>query len=138
VTLRQDLAGGAGTDDGSLLAIGHSLVAMHNWASLLGPGVMSGVNALLLGSLMYRSRLVPRAIPIMGLVGAPLLLASDLGTIFGLFGQFSTPGGALALLVAAWEFSLGVWLVVKGFKPSPILAAAVIADAPPSYQHLTV
>lgn len=58
VTLQQDLAGGAGTDDGSLVAIGHSLVASRDWTFTLGPGLTRGVNALLLGYLMYRSGLV--------------------------------------------------------------------------------
>ena len=78
------------------------------------------MNALLLGTLMYRSRLVPRVIPLMGLIGAPLLFGSVLATLFGVFGQFSQPALLLVLPVAAWEFSLGVWLVAKGFRPSPI------------------
>jgi len=69
---------------------------------------------------MYRSRLVPRIIPIVGLIGAPLILASATGTMFGLWDQVSATGAALALPIAAWEFSLGVWLTVKGFKPTAL------------------
>jgi hypothetical protein len=79
---------------------------------------MPGINALLLGSLMYRSRLVPRIIPVMGLIGGPLLIASVIATLFGGI-KLGSPLFA-ALLVAAWEFSLGVWLVVKGFQPCPM------------------
>ena len=69
---------------------------------------MAAINALCLATVLYRSRLVPRIIPTIGLIGAPLLLASSSppcsapGT--------RSPGTALlfALPIAAWEFSLGV------------------------------
>ena len=79
---------------------------------------MPAINALLLGSLMYRSRLVPRIIPTLGLIGAPILIASVITTLFRVDHQITVL--ALGFLpVAAWEFSLGVWLAVKGFRPSP-------------------
>jgi hypothetical protein len=89
---------------------------------------MAAVNAVLLGTLMYRSGLVPRIIPLVGLIGAPLLLASDIAIMFGLWEQFSLPAGIATLPVALWELSLGVWLVVKGFKPSPITAGMVTSQ----------
>jgi hypothetical protein len=125
VTLRQDLAGATGADAASLISTGRSLVALHDWTFLLGPGLMPAVNALCLGYVMYRSRLVPRVIPTLGLIGAPLLLASGMATLFGLFDQVSAPAVLAAFPIAAWEFSLGVWLVVKGFKPSPITSNSV-------------
>jgi hypothetical protein len=85
---------------------------------------MSSVNAVLLGSLMYRSGLVPRIIPLLGLIGAPLLFASVTATIFGAYDQTSTVAIIAALPVAVWELSLGTWLIVKGFRPSPITAVA--------------
>jgi hypothetical protein len=120
VTLRHDLTGAAGTDAASLVTTGRSLVAIHKWTFLLGPGVMPGINALILATVMYRSRLVPRVIPIVGLIGAPILLASATAMMFGAYDQISTWSALSALPIAAWEFSLGVWLVVKGFKPSPV------------------
>jgi Domain of unknown function (DUF4386) len=63
VTLRQDLAGAPGTDTASLVTTGRALVAVHDWTFPLGPGLMPGINAVLLGYLMYRSGLVPRLIP---------------------------------------------------------------------------
>ena len=105
VTLRQDLAGATGADAAALSTTGDALVAIHNWAYLVGPGILSAVNALLLGSLMYRSGLVPRVIPMIGLIGAPLLIASGIATMFGAFDQFSAmagiaglPGGAVGAL----------------------------------------
>lgn len=130
VTLRQDLGASAGADTASLVTTGQALVAVRDWTLLLGPGLMAGVNAALLGTLMYRSRLVPRIIPTMGLIGAPILLVSCIATLFGVHDQFSPSALLLVLPVAAWELSLGVWLVVKGFKPSPITAASVPPDLP--------
>jgi len=93
------------------------LVAVHDWAFLLGPGLIPGVNALVLGFLLHRSRLVPRVIPLIGLVGGPLLLLSAVGTLFGVVSQVSAVGGLAALPVAVWEISLGCWLAVKGIRP---------------------
>ncbi|MCB0922448.1 MAG: DUF4386 domain-containing protein, partial [Actinobacteria bacterium] len=80
-----------------------ALVSMHDWAFLLGPGTIPAVNALLLAPLLLRAGLVPRALPLMGLVGAPLLLAASVGTLFGIIDQVSPVGFLSALLIAAWE-----------------------------------
>ncbi len=138
VTLRQHLGGAAGADAASLVTTGASHVAIYNWTFLLGQNLMPGINALLLGSLMYRSRLVPRLIPMMGLIGAPLLIASVFATLFGGIGQYSHWAAAAALPVAAWELSLGVWLVVKGFRPSPITTEMAAATTPAAHQDVAV
>jgi hypothetical protein len=135
VTLRQDFGGAAGADAAALVTTGASHAAVYNWTFLLGQSLMPGINALLLGSLMYRSRLVPRVIPVLGLIGAPPLIAAVFATLLG--GSVPPPSVALlgALPVAAWELSLGVWLVVKGFRPSPIttgMTAAGPAPDPPT------
>jgi Domain of unknown function (DUF4386) len=119
VTLRQDVAGSADPD--SLITVGRSLVAVHDWSFLLGPGVIAAVNALFLATIMYRSGLVPRWIPSLGLVGAPLLLVSDMVVAFGGWEQVSGTALLLTLPIAVWDFSLGVYLTVKGFRPSPVL-----------------
>jgi Domain of unknown function (DUF4386) len=121
VTLRQ-----AGAGAGALVT-GQALVAQYNWSFLLGQSLMPAVNALLLGSLLYQSRLVPRVLPVVGFIGAALLLASDAAVLFGLWDRISAPSGLLAIPIALWEFSLGVYLIVKGFKPSPITAGMTAA-----------
>jgi hypothetical protein len=116
VSLRQ---AGAGAD---ALVIGQTLATLYDRIFLLSPSLMPALNAFLLGSLLYQSRLVPRVLPMLGFVGAALLVAGDIGVLFGFIGLVSSLAGLLALPIALWEFSLGVYLVVKGFKPSPILA----------------
>ncbi len=121
VSLRQPGATGAEAD--SLVVTGQALVAARDWTFLLGPNVMAALNALLLGTLMYKSGLVPRVIPTVGLVGAPLLLGVTVATIFGL-----TEHGSVWWVVAApifcWELSLGLYLVVKGFRRAAIIERA--------------
>jgi hypothetical protein len=125
VTLRQNLVGATGADLTSLMTTGDALVAVRNWTFLIGPVFMAALNALLLGSLMYRSGLVPRAIPLMGLVGAPLLLASGTAAFFGIHSLTSATHIVAVAPVAFWELSLGLYLVVKGFKPSGITSDGV-------------
>ena len=104
----------------SLDAANTALVAVHDAAFLLGPGLIPAANALLLGSVLYRSRLVPRILPLVGFIGAPLLIASVIATLFGAIDQVSPLAGIAALPIALWEISLGVWLVVKGFSPEAL------------------
>ncbi len=99
---------------------GAALVAVHDQAFLLGPGLIPAVNAGCLGYVMYRSKLVPRIIPVIGFVGAPLLVLSATATLFGLTSQVSAVSGLAALPVAIWEISLGCWLVVRGFRPARV------------------
>ncbi len=110
VTLRQ-----AGAGAGAL-ATGQTLVGLHDWTFTLSQSLLPAVNALLLGSLLYQSRLVPRVLPVLGFIGAPLLVASTMATLFGANEYGSAMSGLLTIPIALWEFSLGVYLVVKGFR----------------------
>jgi hypothetical protein len=101
VTLRQHLGAAAGANAAALVTTGASHVAVYNWTFLLGQSLMPAINALLLGTMLYRSRLVPRALPVLGLIGAPLLLTADIATLFGAIGQYSFLAGAAALPIAA-------------------------------------
>jgi hypothetical protein len=120
VTLREEFAG-AGADAGSLTVAGESLVAIHDWTFLLGPGFCVGVNGLLLGYLMYRSGLVPRQIAMLGLIGGPLIFVSSTAVLFGAYEQTEGAHFVLSLPELAFEASIAIYLIVKGFKPSPIL-----------------
>ena len=126
VTLRQEAA--AGADAGSLLAVGESLVALHDWTFLLGPGFVVGVgNGLILGYLMYKSALVPRGMAILGLIAGPVLIARFVGILFGVFEPGSVLGGLMVAPEFLWELALGIWLTVRGFNPSAL--ASVMRDS---------
>ena len=82
---------------------------------------MPAICDLLLGFLLYQSRLVPRRLSMIGIVGGPVLIAGYVAVLFGLIGQHGPLAGLSALPVALFEFSLGVWLVVKGFDPRAVV-----------------
>jgi Domain of unknown function (DUF4386) len=131
LTLRQDFAGAAGADSGSLVTVGKSLVAVHDWTFLLGPGFIVGVgNGLILGWLMYRSGLVPRGMALLGLIGGSLIIVSGIGVLFGVFEAGSAPQVIATAPEFVWELSLGIYLMVKGFKPSPITANMTAGTTP--------
>ena len=121
-TLRHEVAGTAGADPAPLVTAGHTLVAVYDWAFLLSQSLMPAFNALCLGYVLHRSGLVPRILPLLGLVGAPLLLASDIAIFFGGYDRMAPVAALAALPIAAWELSLGVYLTVRGFRPAAVAA----------------
>jgi hypothetical protein len=123
VTLRQP--GAAGEEATSLVVVGQALVAIRDWTFVLGPG-MAGFNALLLGALLYRSGLVPRPIPAIGLIGGPIYISAVAAIVLGITaagGAWQGIGGAFMFV---WELALALWLTFKGFSRSaPIVVAAM-------------
>jgi len=112
VTLRQ---AGAGAD---ALVTSNVLVTLYDRIFLLGGSFIPAVDDLLLGFLLYKSRLVPRALSLIGIVGGPVLIAGFIAVLFGLIGQDAPLRLLAALPVFVFELSLGIWLIVKGFNPS--------------------
>jgi hypothetical protein len=123
VTLRDDLAGSIGADGGSLEVVGQSLVAVHDWTFLLGPGFCVGVNGILLGYLMYRTGLMPPRLALFGVVGGPLIFASAIAVLLGAYEQDGVHA-LFSLPEAIFEAAFAIYLIVKGFRPSPILSGA--------------
>jgi hypothetical protein len=123
LTLRDDLAGAAGTGAATLNTVGQSLVAIHDATFLLGPAFCAGFgNGLLLGYLMYKTGLVPRRMALLGLIGGPLSVLGACFVVFGAWEQTSTTQFLFTVPEILWEASLGIYLTVKGFKAdSPIL-----------------
>jgi len=121
VALRQVLAETAG-NSGAMVDVAHGLLAVHEQTRLLGPQFCAGLgNGILLGYLMWRSRLLPRPMVMIGLIGGPLALAAGIGVLLGAWETTAGLPVALTAPEAVWEFSLSVWLLVRGFRPSPIL-----------------
>jgi hypothetical protein len=120
-TLRQQ--GAASGDAASLVPVSGALVAVRQWAMMIGPN-MAAFNALMLGTALYRGRLVPRAIPALGLIGAPLLISFVIGTILGLTGPGTLFHGIAVMPFFIWELVLGLWLTFKGFNEHSRLGLA--------------
>lgn len=98
------------------LTISRTLVTMYDRMFLIGQSLMPAVDDMLLGLLLYHSRLVPRGLSIIGIIGGPVLLAGTFSVMFGLLDQREPLAGLSALFVAVFEFSLGIYLITKGFK----------------------
>jgi hypothetical protein len=121
VALRQDLADAA-NNSGALTDVASGLLAVHDQTALLGPQFCAGLgNGILLGYLMWRSRLLPRPMVMIGLIGGPLALLAGIGVLLGAWDTTSGLPVALTAPEAIWEFSLSIWLLLRGFRPSPIL-----------------
>jgi hypothetical protein len=120
----------AGADAAGLVAAGQSLVAVHDWTFRLGPGVVVGIgNGLILGYMMWTTRLVPRALSILGLIGGPALLAAGTAVVLGAIEAGSTWQVVATVPEFFWELSLGIWLLVRGFTPSAVTALERTAAA---------
>jgi hypothetical protein len=116
LTLSREFVAAGTQDTASFQASGTVLKAIHDWTFMLGPLFMLGINTMMYSYIFYKSKLVPRFIPILGMTGATLVFISALLVMFGLIQQVSVWGAILALPVAANEMILAVWLIVKGFN----------------------
>jgi len=116
VTLHQT---GAGV---SALPVSHALAALYERVFLLSQSFMPGVCDLLLGFLLWKSRLVPRKLAGIGIAGGPLLLLGYLLVMTGVLEQHSAAAGLSAIGVFMFELILGFWLVIKGFNPKAVAA----------------
>jgi len=122
LTLSREFVAGGTSDIASFQASGTLLHAVHDWTFLLGPNLMLGINTMMYSYILYKTKLVPRFIPILGMTGATCVFLAGLLTMFGVFPQLSVWGAILALPVAANEMILAVWLLVKGFNESALAA----------------
>jgi hypothetical protein len=117
VTLRRDLAGTPGADNASLILAGQQLKAVHDMTFLLGPSFCAAIgNGIILGTLMYRSGLVPRRLALVGVIGGPLAFIAAAGALFHVYDQNSAAQGVLTVGEIVWEASFGIYLVLKGFR----------------------
>ena len=128
VTLRQEIAGAV--DAAASVALGQSLVAVHDWTFLLGPGMVGIWNGLLLGYLMYRSELVPKGMAVLGMVAGTLLIASAIPIILGVYEAGSAPQVIATAPEFVWELFLGIYLTFKGFRAAGLRKLGFETDAP--------
>lgn len=128
-TLHSGAGVAAGADTASLGTAGASLLATYNATFLIGQTLMPGMNALMLGYLMFRSGLVPRVIPTLGLIGGPLMISSVVGQLIGINEQYSIWSGIALVPIFIWELSLGLWMTFKGFNPAAPILAGINGDA---------
>ncbi|SHR51089.1 Uncharacterised protein [Mycobacteroides abscessus subsp. abscessus] len=120
LTLSREFVAAGAPDAAAFQTSGTVLKAIHEWTFMLGPNFMLGINTMMYSYIFYKTKLVPRFIPILGMTGAALVFVCALLVMFGVIEQVSVWGGLLALPVAANEMILAVWLIVKGFNSSAL------------------
>jgi hypothetical protein len=123
ITLSQEYIKAGDPDASNFQTLGAVLIALRHWA-WRSVYILNGVLTLTLAYLLYQSRLVPRPISVLGLIGGAVLL---LGTALDMFGLIDIDQGAGLLVVlpgGLFELILPIWLIVKGFNPSAIASEA--------------
>lgn len=118
VTMSQEFVAAVAPDASAYHVAGNLLLAIKNWTFILGPHLLLGVNTLMYSALLYKSKLVPRPLAILGLTGATLVPIAALLELFGVIGMWSVWVGLLAAPIGVYEMILAVWLIVKGFNPA--------------------
>jgi hypothetical protein len=93
---------------------GALIIAAINWGSILLDFPFT-IGALLFNYLLYKSKLVPRWLSVLGLIGAVLWLAN---TPLRMFSLSPSSLEILALPIAAQEMIFAAWLIAKGFNSS--------------------
>lgn len=113
--------------------MGETLSAFYDRVFFVSQGSIPIVNAVLLGSLLFQSRLVPRVLPVLGFIGAGALLGYNAASLLGFSGPLAELMALVTVLpIAIWEFSLGVYLLVKGFRPVAVARLDTVPAAPGS------
>ncbi|MBB2481822.1 DUF4386 domain-containing protein [Bacillus sp. APMAM] len=125
LTLSKEFVATGATNIAAFQASGTLLKAVHDWTFLLGPNFMLGINTMMYSYIFYKSKLVPRFIPIIGMTGAILVFVAAILEMFGVFPQISVWGGIMSLPVAANEMILAVWLIVRGFNESALASLPI-------------
>jgi Domain of unknown function (DUF4386) len=120
LTLSQAFVAAGAPDASAYQAAGTLLLGVKTWTFMLGPLFFLGLNTLMYSYLLFKSKLVPRPLAILGLSGAALVLCDALLVLFGLTTQAYAPALLLAMPIAVYEMILAVWLIVKGFNSSAI------------------
>ena len=91
---------------------GTLILAQFNWCSLLLDFPFT-ISALVINYLLYKSKLVPQWLSVLGFIGGALWLAT---TPIRMFGLFPPSLEILALIIMVQEMIFAVWLIVKGFN----------------------
>ena len=97
-------------------SLGKSFIAVHDWTFILGPNFMLAINTAIYSYVFLKTGLVPKKLAVMGILAACLIMVAAICEMFGLFRQISAWGILLALPIAAYEISLAIRLIAKGFN----------------------
>lgn len=91
--------------------------AVHTASFLIGQGLVISVNTVVLGWLLWNSRVVPRPLGALGIAGGLIVLASNLTQLWGLIPLNGAAAGAAAVPIFAFELWFAIYLIVFGLRP---------------------
>ena len=86
--------------------------------------LFTGIGGLILSYLLYQSRLVPRWLSVLGLVGYAMLSIGAVFDMAGVMQMNSSVGMWVYLPGGLFELFLPIWLFIKGFNASAIAAVS--------------
>lgn len=127
ITISQEFVTAGDTEASSLQTFGAVLIGLRNWTWLL-VYIINGIATLILAYLLYQSKLVPRWISVLGLIGGAVLLAGTSLAMLGLMDVDQGIGMLAVLPGALFELLLPIWLIVKGFNSSAIASLSASTD----------
>ncbi|HRL11706.1 MAG TPA: DUF4386 domain-containing protein [Aggregatilineales bacterium] len=125
VTLRQSTAGAV--DAGATTVLSDMLVMFYKWTLLIGPGLVCATNTVVMAYVLFSSRLVPRFIPVLGLIGGPLIFIMTVARMLDGYSQLPAWAALAVLPIFAWEVSLALWLITKGFRQPALASLTAVA-----------
>ena len=79
--------------------------------------------------MMYKSELMPRGLAMFGLIGGPLIIISGVLVVLNVIEPGGSVVGLMTIPEAFWELSIGVYLIVKGYRTSAIAGLEPLAAA---------
>lgn len=120
VSLSKAYAAHPAADVGAYKAVGTALIAIHDWTFMLGPNFMLGINTFIYSYVFFKSRLIPRTLSVIGIVGAIMIFIAAHLEMFGAMQQLSVGGVVMAIPIFIYEMSLAIWLIVKGFNKNAV------------------
>ena len=128
INVSQDYLNKVGIDASYFQNIGRSIQSENDWAFSIYVIVFT-LGALMLYSVLYKSKLIPRFISAWGFIAAAVMLTGSVMIMVEMFTEISLGLELiLTLPIAVNEMVLAVWLIVKGFNPSAITSESAKAD----------
>jgi len=101
--------------NGASETLGALLVALRHWTLML-VYVYTAVGGVMLSYMLLRTRLVPRAFSVLGLIGYPLLLLAAVLDMLGIVDTVAGMGLVGLVPGGLFEFLLPIWLFIRGFN----------------------
>ena len=120
LTLSQEFVEAGAPGASNFQTVGTVVLAIRDWAFLIGSGLVWSLSALILNYLLYQRKLIPQWLSVWGFLGAALSFVNYMPEFFGIDSI-----EILFIPIAVQEMVFAVWLIVKGLESSVIASESV-------------